>query len=89
LARGGWGVYYADLGEAVTYCPECAEQEFGTRPDESADGTYSGRHWFRGERDRGVWLFYVIAQDVNSAQPDMSPEEAAKIIGGLVGGRTS
>ena len=24
-----WSVYYADLGEAVTYCPECAEREFG------------------------------------------------------------
>jgi len=24
-----WSVYYADLGEAVTYCTECAEREFG------------------------------------------------------------
>jgi hypothetical protein len=25
-----WSVYYADLGEAVTYCRECAErEEFG------------------------------------------------------------
>jgi hypothetical protein len=23
------GVYYADIGEAVTYCPDCAEREFG------------------------------------------------------------
>jgi hypothetical protein len=22
-------VLFADLGEAVTYCPECAEREFG------------------------------------------------------------
>jgi hypothetical protein len=26
----------------------------------------------------------VIAQDVNNAQPDMSPEDAAQIIGGMV-----
>ena len=25
----GWSVYYADLGEAVTYCPECGLREFG------------------------------------------------------------
>ena len=24
-----WLVYWADIGEAVTYCPECAEREFG------------------------------------------------------------
>jgi hypothetical protein len=24
-----WSVYYADIGEAVTYCPECAGREFG------------------------------------------------------------
>jgi ribosomal protein L44E len=24
-----WSIYYADIGEAVTYCPECAEREFG------------------------------------------------------------
>jgi len=23
-------VYYADIGEAVTYCRECAEKEFGS-----------------------------------------------------------
>lgn len=51
---------------------------------EPDDGTYSGRHWFRRERDAGLWLFFVIAQDINSAQPDMEPDEAAKIIGGLV-----
>jgi hypothetical protein len=22
-------LYFADVGEAVTYCPECAEREFG------------------------------------------------------------
>jgi hypothetical protein len=24
-----WHIYFADIGEAVTYCPECAEREFG------------------------------------------------------------
>jgi hypothetical protein len=28
-AREVWRVYFADIGEAVTYCPECAEREFG------------------------------------------------------------
>jgi hypothetical protein len=31
-----WSIYYADIGEAVTYCPECAEREFGeTEPRRS------------------------------------------------------
>lgn len=25
-----WSIYYADLGEAVTYRPECGEREFGS-----------------------------------------------------------
>lgn len=25
-----WRILFADIGEAVTYCPECAEREFGT-----------------------------------------------------------
>ena len=24
-----WRVLFADIGEAVTYCPECVEREFG------------------------------------------------------------
>lgn len=24
-----WRVYFADIGEAVTYCSDCAEREFG------------------------------------------------------------
>ena len=28
VGRSGRSIY-ADLGEAVTYCPECAEREFG------------------------------------------------------------
>jgi hypothetical protein len=27
-----WRILFADIGEAVTYCPECAEREFG-EPD--------------------------------------------------------
>jgi hypothetical protein len=29
LASETWRVLFADPGEAVTYCPECAEREFG------------------------------------------------------------
>ena len=25
-----WRLLFADVGEAVTYCPECAETEFGS-----------------------------------------------------------
>ena len=31
--HGLLGLYYADIGEAVTYCPECAEREFGALHD--------------------------------------------------------
>jgi hypothetical protein len=24
-----WRIYFADISEAVTYCPQCAEREFG------------------------------------------------------------
>ena len=34
--REVWSIYYADIGEAVTYCPECAEREFGDQPFKSA-----------------------------------------------------
>jgi hypothetical protein len=27
-----WRVLFADIGEAVTYCPECGEREFGEGP---------------------------------------------------------
>lgn len=35
--QGGeaWRVLFADIGEAVTYCPECAEREFGERDEGS------------------------------------------------------
>lgn len=47
------------------------------------DGTYTGRHFF-STQDKGLWTYFVIAQDINTAQPDMKPEEAAQIIGGMV-----
>lgn len=59
-------------------------QDDGADPDgKGGDGTYTARKFF--ERDlTGLWKYYVIAQDVNLATPDMAPEEAAQIIGGLV-----
>jgi len=61
-------------------------QDDGISPDEKpSDGTYTGIFFFANEeKPEGIWTYYVIAQDVNNAQPDMSPEEAAQIIGGLV-----
>jgi hypothetical protein len=62
-------------------------QDDGIRPDDGPnDGVFTGIYWFQQERPdpRGLWMFYVIAQDVNAAQPDLPPEEAAKIIGGMV-----
>ena len=52
--------------------------------DETAlDGVYTGGFQFTVE-DRGLWMFFVIAQDINTAQPNLTPEEAAQIIGGFV-----
>lgn len=60
-------------------------QDNGVQPDAKPnDGTYTGLWFFRGEDDKGLWTYFVIAQDVNTAQPDMDPEDAAQIIGGLV-----
>jgi hypothetical protein len=59
-------------------------QDNGIDPDQrSGDGVYTGVYYFKGE-DHGLWMFYVIAQDVNSATDGMPPEEAAKIIGGVL-----
>jgi hypothetical protein len=59
-------------------------QDSGIHPDIDAnDGTYTGIHYFAPE-DHGFWQIYVIAQDVNDAQPDLTPEQAAQIIGGFV-----
>jgi hypothetical protein len=63
---------------------EIPMQDDGIDPDEKpADGTYTGRYYFT-PKERGIWLVLVFAQDVNTAQPDMAPEDAAKIIGGQV-----
>lgn len=58
----------------------------GIWPDEkSNNGTYAAHVDFRRiKAEKGAWHYFVIAQDVNYAQPDMEPEEAAKIIGGMV-----
>jgi hypothetical protein len=47
------------------------------------DGIYTGG-WQFTEDDKGIWTFLVIAQDVNDATPNMTPEQAAQIIGGMV-----
>ena len=31
-----------------------------------------------------MWTYYVLAQDINNAQPDLKPEDAAQIIGGML-----
>ena len=68
-------------------------QDDGIDPDKEANnGVYCGTFDFSEVRDptgkegdpRGTWLYFVIAQDMNTAQPDMKPEEAAQIIGGMV-----
>jgi len=59
-------------------------QDDGVAPDAKAnDGTYTAFHRFIREAE-GLWKYFVIAQDVNNAQPDMSPEQAAQILGGMV-----
>jgi len=58
-------------------------QDNGIYPDQQPeDGIYTGGTIF-DSKDHGFWMIYVIAQDINNAQPDMSPEQAAQIIGGL------
>ncbi len=62
-------------------------QDDGINPDEKAlDGVFTGVYLFSSEKKdpRGLWTYFVIAQDINTAQPAMSPEEAAQIIGGMV-----
>lgn len=61
-------------------------QDDGLYPDEKpSDGIYTGIYHFENERiPKGMWMYYVIAQDINNAKPDMDPEGAAQIIGGMV-----
>jgi hypothetical protein len=37
-AVGRDGIVFADIGEAVTYCPDCAEREFGKDAPRSDGG---------------------------------------------------
>jgi len=61
-------------------------QDDGIWPDEGADsGDYAAHVDFRRiKAETGSWHYFVIAQDVNAAQEEMDPEEAAQIIGGMV-----
>ena len=59
-------------------------QDDGIWPDKKAsDGIYTGGRYFNS-RERGLWTFCVVAQDINCAQSNMSPEQQAQIIGGMV-----
>jgi hypothetical protein len=59
-------------------------QDDGVAPDAApGDGTYTALRRFTYEAE-GLWKYLVIAQDVNTARPDMTPEQAARIVGGIV-----
>jgi len=59
-------------------------EDNGQFPDDKAnDGTYTGRYQFTIE-DKGIWTYFVLAQDVNTANPNLDPEQAAQIIGGML-----
>jgi len=59
-------------------------EDGGIPPDAAAnDGTYTGRYQFTIE-DKGIWTYYVLAQDINNADPNLSPDQAAQIIGGML-----
>ncbi|MGZ5442625.1 MAG: choice-of-anchor X domain-containing protein [Thermoanaerobaculia bacterium] len=61
-------------------------QDDGMQPDDKPnDGIYTGVYQFALEKNPvGLWRYFVIAQDVNNADPNLKPEEAAQIIGGFV-----
>jgi hypothetical protein len=61
-------------------------QDDGLAPDEKArDGVYTGVYQFALEENAdGFWMYYVVAQDINTAQPEMSPQQQAEIVGGMV-----
>jgi hypothetical protein len=59
-------------------------QDDGIYPDEKpSDGVYTGGRYFNS-REKGLWMFCVVAQDINNAQSNKTPEEQAQIIGGMV-----
>ncbi len=61
-----------------------ALQDNGLQADAtSSDGTYTGAIRF-STKDKGLWKYFVLAQDVNTADPNLEPEEAAQIIGGMI-----
>jgi hypothetical protein len=56
----------------------------GVLDDEKAnDGVYTGIYSF-GNVPCGIYKYFVIAQDINTATTDLNPADAAKIIGGMV-----
>ncbi|WP_133257492.1 hypothetical protein [Paenibacillus montanisoli] len=60
-------------------------QDNGVGEDREAnDGTYTGVKYFSADDRMGSWKYFVIAQDINHATPDMQPEEAAQIVGGML-----
>ncbi|SDX31986.1 hypothetical protein SAMN05444487_11419 [Marininema mesophilum] len=60
-------------------------QDNGLAKDEEAnDGTYTGVGYFSTDEPMGRWKYLVVAQDVNHATPDMKPEDAAQIVGGML-----
>ncbi len=71
---------HVDSGRGIDFMLE----DNGSNPDRKKnDGKYTGIHYFNSH-DAGRWHFYVVAQDINHANEEMSPEDAAKIIGGMV-----
>jgi len=61
-----------------------ALQDNGLQADATSnDGTYTGAFRFTTD-DKGLWKYFVLAQDVNTADPNLDPEEAAQIIGGMI-----
>jgi len=59
-------------------------QDDGNNADEQAnDGVYTGTYLFDAADD-GYWKIIVAAQDVNYADANMAPDEAAQIIGGML-----
>jgi hypothetical protein len=52
-------------------------EDNGSKPDVSRnDGVYTGIHYF-DRSDGGRWKIFVVAQDVNHANENMEPEDAA------------
>ena len=61
-----------------------ALQDNGLQADAAAsDGVYTGAYRFT-TKDKGLWKYFVLAQDINTADPNLKPDEAAQIIGGML-----